>query len=111
MGNVLFSLPSLGRMLPEAFLDNFDEPKKGIVFRKDGEALDRGLPDYLVMPVSYQSKMKEHFQDVQLIDFGECTCSLASLFRSLTELRNHQHFLLQTLPNCYGLQSRSALPN
>lgn len=50
---------------------SFGNPHIGNVVRKDGTPLEKGLPEYLVEPVEYNTKDCEQLEQVQLIDFGE----------------------------------------
>lgn len=75
MGNVLFRLPGLEPSSPQRAIEEFGIPQRGKVSRKDGAPLEKGLPEYLVEPVEYEAKDSKFLDEVQLVDFGECTYS------------------------------------
>ena len=54
-------------------MEEFGTPQRGTVSRKDGAPLEKGLPEYLVEPVEYEAKNSKFLDEVQLVDFGECT--------------------------------------
>ena len=61
-------------------MEDLGHPQKGEVARRDGKPLEPGVPEYLVEPVEYTSKIHDHLHEIQLIDFGECTlCEACSL--------------------------------
>ncbi|KAF2110989.1 kinase-like domain-containing protein [Lophiotrema nucula] len=70
MGNVLFRLSETERSSLER-IEELNTPLQGNVTRKDGASLDKGMPDYLVEPIEYYAKNKEHLDEIQLVDFGE----------------------------------------
>lgn len=72
MGNVLFRLPDLVCSSSQRAIEEFGTPQRGKVSRKDGAPLEKGLPEYLVVPVEYEAKTSELLNEVQLSDFGEC---------------------------------------
>lgn len=72
MGNVLFRLPDLERSSSQRSIEEFGTPQRGKISRKDGAPLEKGLPEYLVEPVEYETKDSEFLNEVQLVDFGEC---------------------------------------
>lgn len=70
MGNVLFQLSNANESL------TIDDPQVGKVSKKDGSSNEKGVPDYLVEPAEYGYGNGELLGEVQLVDFGECLCSL-----------------------------------
>lgn len=76
MGNVLFRLPEAERSSSERVTQELGTPQVGRVARKDGSPLEKGVPEYLVEPAQQESKNNStHLDEVQLVDFGECTYS------------------------------------
>jgi hypothetical protein len=71
MGNVLFRLPELDYLSSAQIIEKFGPPQIGKVSRKDGEPLEKGLPEYLVEPVEFTPEINQDLHEVQLIDFGE----------------------------------------
>lgn len=73
MGNVLFRLSGSELSSSQRTIEEFGTPQRGTVSRKDGAPLEKGLPEYLVEPVEYEAKNSKFLDEVQLVDFGECT--------------------------------------
>ncbi|KAL9126734.1 MAG: hypothetical protein Q9217_004261 [Psora testacea] len=90
MGNVLFRLPDLERSSSQRVIEEFGTPQRGKVSRKDGASLEKGLPEYLVEPIEYEAKNSKFLDDVQLVDFGEC--SSAEGFLSLEQQIRRSYF-------------------
>ena len=68
MNNILFRLPPSAM---EKVLSASESPWIGKVSKTDGSPLDVGVPEYLVEPLEYNTRMLElDGGDVQLVDFG-----------------------------------------
>lgn len=72
LGKVLFRLPDLELLSPQRAIEEFGTPQRVMILRKDGALVEKGLPEYLVMPVEYNDEDSEFLNEVQLIDFGDC---------------------------------------
>ena len=68
MGNILFRNPELESLS----LEKFGQPTIGKVTRRDGLPSKKGVPDYLVEPITFGAQYTRGLCEVQLIDFGEC---------------------------------------
>ena len=75
MGNVLFRLSDLEHSSSLRVIEQFGNPQRGEISRKDGAPLEEGLPEYLVEPVEYRAKNNAYLDEIQLVDFGECAYS------------------------------------
>ena len=73
MGNVLFRLSGLERSSSLHAIEELGTPQRGQISRKDGAPLEKGLPEYLVEAVEYSAKNNAYLDEIQLVDFGECT--------------------------------------
>lgn len=68
MGNILFRLP---HSAIAEILSASESPLTGKVSKKDGSPLEVGVPEYLVEPLEYDTKLLDlDGGDVQLMDFG-----------------------------------------
>ncbi|THW87225.1 kinase-like protein, partial [Aureobasidium pullulans] len=71
-GNLAFMIPGLKLLSEEELSKKLGKPKVGPVSRPDGEALEPGMPEYLVWPARLPAN-DPNFEksSVKLIDFGE----------------------------------------
>ncbi len=54
------------------FTENFRQPKISKVSRRDGQPSEKGVPEYLVVPIKFNAQYTRDLLEVQLIDFGGC---------------------------------------
>lgn len=63
-------MPYMGDLTEEKFTKMLGNPDIGYVQRRDGKALEPGMPEYIVKPTSYRT-YSWNAQTVKIIDFGE----------------------------------------
>lgn len=87
MGNILLRLSDLEPSSSQRAIEEFGTPQRGKVSRKDGAPLEKGLPEYLVELVEYEARNLKILDEVQLVDFGECTypCNWPALLFDLRQ--------------------------
>lgn len=75
MGNALFRLSDVERSSSESVIQQLGRPQIGMIVRKDGSPLEKGVSEYLVEPAEQAPRDNTHLAEIQLVDLGECTYS------------------------------------
>ncbi|CRG82799.1 Dual specificity protein kinase KNS1 [Talaromyces islandicus] len=68
--NLAFTMPGMDDLLEGEFIEALGKPEIGHVRRNDGNALEAGIPEYIVRPAVYRSQSWSSHQ-IKIIDFGE----------------------------------------
>ncbi|KAI9679435.1 MAG: hypothetical protein M1817_005457 [Caeruleum heppii] len=69
--NLAFTIPFVDSLREEDFLQKLGKPETGLVRRKDGKPLERGMPEYLVRPTCYPADISVSVHPIKIVDFGE----------------------------------------
>ncbi|KAJ5309333.1 uncharacterized protein N7443_001794 [Penicillium atrosanguineum] len=64
-------MPCLDKVTEDAFFEMLGKPETGQVQRRDGKEHELGVPEYIVKPTSYRSRLWNSAQSIKIIDFGE----------------------------------------
>ncbi|KAJ5670347.1 uncharacterized protein N7477_005710 [Penicillium maclennaniae] len=69
--NLAFTIPCLDKVSEEAFFEILGKPEIGRVKRHDEKGLELGVPEYMVKPTSYRTRLWNSAQSIKIIDFRE----------------------------------------
>ncbi|KAJ5240623.1 uncharacterized protein N7469_002214 [Penicillium citrinum] len=69
--NLAFTLPFIGNLTEEQFIEMLGKPEIGHVRRRDGNILEPGIPNYVVKPTSHQNLLQNSAPTIKIIDFGQ----------------------------------------
>lgn len=69
--NLAFTIPCMDSTPEEEFIEMLGNPDIGHVQRKDGKALDPGMPGYIIRPASYTAHCRFLLNPIKIVDFGE----------------------------------------
>lgn len=67
----------LDKVTEDVFFEILGQPEIGLVQRRDGKDLERGVPEYIVKPTSYRARSWNSTQSIKILDFGESFISTA----------------------------------
>lgn len=64
-------MPCLDRVTEDAFFEILGKPEIGRVRRRDRKDHELGVPEYIVKPTSYRTRLWNSAQSIKIIDFEE----------------------------------------
>ncbi|KAK9251861.1 CMGC/SRPK protein kinase [Lipomyces tetrasporus] len=69
--NLAFTMPCMDDVPEGEFIEILGKPEIGHVRNSDGNALDPGIPEYIVRPASYRTHSWSSSYPIKIVDFGE----------------------------------------
>ncbi|KAA8641520.1 uncharacterized protein ATNIH1004_011656 [Aspergillus tanneri] len=69
--NLAFAVPPMDNVPESEFINMLGKPEIGYVRRKDGKALEPGIPEYIVRPALYRGFPWSPSYPIKIVDFGE----------------------------------------